>query len=52
MRCEYCDEDLRLDEPENVVLLRHLGQSEPCTEQFDMHLENLRSSWTRAMSGG
>lgn len=51
MRCEFCDTDLT-DEPANVALMSHLGESRACNEQFDLHLENIRSSWTRNMSGG
>jgi hypothetical protein len=52
MDCEFCNETLPQVEPENMALLLHVQESEPCNEQFEYLLENLRSSWTPNMSGG
>lgn len=52
MRCEFCNSSLPAVEPENVALLRHVRESRACDQQFQFMLENLRSSWTRNMSGG
>lgn len=52
MHCEFCERPLASAEPENVALLRHVGESRACREQFGYLLENLRASWTPAMSGG
>lgn len=52
MRCEFCERQIAPGEAENVVLLRHVNESAACGEQFRYLLENLRVSWTPAMSGG
>ncbi|GEM_PF-5101471 len=52
MQCEFCDSELPDVEPENVALLEHVQESEPCHEQLGYLLENLHASWTPAMSGG
>ena len=52
MHCEFCDQTLSDAEPENLALLRHVGERRACGEQYRFLLENLRSSWTLAMSGG
>lgn len=52
MDCEFCDEHVESDDPENLQLLSHLRESKACSEQFGYLLENLRTSWTPAMSGG
>lgn len=52
MRCDFCSHALPDVEPENLTLLAHLGQNESCNEQYGFLLDNLRTSWTRNMSGG
>lgn len=52
MNCEFCDETLAREEPENVALLTHVKDNADCQEQYGYLLENLRSSWTVNMSGG
>lgn len=52
MDCEFCQERLPSVEPENVALLEHVRLSRACRDQFGFLLENLRTSWTRNMSGG
>lgn len=52
MRCEFCESDIHGEEPENVTLLVHVAASEECQRGYEYLLENLRSSWTPAMSGG
>ena len=51
--CEFCATPLSATgEPENVALLGHVQQSAECGRQYEYLLDNLRSSWTRNMSGG
>lgn len=52
MHCEFCARTIAAGEAENVVLLRHVDDSASCREQYGYLLENLRASWTPAMSGG
>lgn len=52
MRCEFCSSPLPVEEPENLALLGHVRQSGECGRQYGFLLENLRTSWTRSMSGG
>lgn len=52
MHCEFCNTSLSAAEPANVALLQHVGEQQDCREQFGYMLDNLRSSWTRNMSGG
>jgi hypothetical protein len=52
MQCEFCSSELPDVEPENLALLQHLSEREPCQEQFEFLIENLGASWTPAMSGG
>lgn len=52
MRCDFCDSKLPDVEPANLALLRHVGERKDCNEQFGYLLENLNTSWTKAMSGG
>lgn len=52
MHCEFCERPIAPGEAENVGLLRHVKESRACGEQFGYLLENLRASWTPAMSGG
>lgn len=52
MRCEFCDASLPATLPENLALLEHVRKSDGCQQGFDFMLENLRGSWTKAMSGG
>lgn len=52
MQCEFCESTLPAEEPANLALLLHVRDSEPCGQQFNYLLENLRASWTRNMSGG
>jgi hypothetical protein len=52
MRCEFCARALPENEPDNLALLRHVREAPACGQQFRFLLENLRTSWTPAMSGG
>ena len=52
MNCEFCAKPLSEAEHENLALLAHLRRNEACEKQFEFLIENLRASWTRAMSGG
>jgi len=52
MQCEFCASTLPETDPENLALLQHLAKQQACNEQFGYLLENLNTSWTRAMSGG
>ena len=52
MRCEFCDEALTTSEPENLALLEHVRAKKDCNLQYGFLLSNLRTSWTRNMSGG
>lgn len=52
MHCEFCNSKLSVAEPENVALLQHVRERKDCNDQFGFMLDNLRSSWTRNMSGG
>jgi hypothetical protein len=52
MRCEFCNQALPDSLPDNIALLSHVAARQDCNEQFGYLLENLRASWTPAMSGG
>lgn len=52
MHCDFCAKPLSESEPANLALLAHVKTSNGCQEQFDFLIENLNTSWTRAMSGG
>lgn len=52
MRCDFCAGPLGDSEPANLALLAHLRQNGACNEQYGYLLDNLRTSWTRHMSGG
>jgi hypothetical protein len=52
MDCEFCASPLPSEEPHNVALLDHVRRSGECNERYQHLLENLRSSWTKSMSGG
>ena len=52
MHCEFCDSELPDAEPENLALLEHVVESQPCNEQLGYLIENLGVSWTPNMSGG
>ncbi|MHB8606634.1 MAG: hypothetical protein ACYDCK_15430 [Thermoplasmatota archaeon] len=51
-RCDFCDARLPTREPENLALLQHLDANPGCSQQYQFMLQNLRASWTGAMSGG
>lgn len=52
MECEFCASALPDVEPENLALMQHVLESQPCNEQLGYLIENLNVSWTPAMSGG
>lgn len=52
MECEFCSATLPDVEPENLALLQHVAQAPECNEQLGYLIENLNTSWTKAMSGG
>lgn len=52
MQCDFCAEALPETDPANLALLGHLRERVACNEQYGYLLENLRTSWTRNMSGG
>lgn len=52
MRCDFCSSSLPDAEPDNLALLQHVKESKACNDQYVFLLENLRTSWTRNMSGG
>lgn len=51
-RCEFCTTDIGERLPENLALLTHVERSASCRQQYELALENVRASWTFAMSGG
>lgn len=52
MHCEFCASSLPDTDPENLALLRHIGERQDCNEQYGYLIENLNASWTPNMSGG
>ena len=50
--CEFCDEGLDAQMPENLALFAHLDGNRACSRDYSFMLENLHASWTLAMSGG
>lgn len=52
MRCDFCAQSLPETDPQNLALLDHVRDKRECNEQYNFLLENLRTSWTRNMSGG
>lgn len=52
MQCDFCDKTLSEAEPANLALLAHVQRNAACNAQFGYMIENLNTSWTRAMSGG
>lgn len=52
MQCEFCASELPDVEPENLALLEHVKENQECNEQLGYAIENISTSWTRAMSGG
>ena len=52
IHCDFCETALPNEEPANLALIAHIQENQECNEQFNFMLDNLRSSWTRHMSGG